>query len=87
MGLLGRMIGAAAGRTAARQLGGVRAGPLGALAGVALPFVLRRFGPVGMIGVALGGYAVKKIADGEAKRQAEEAGATGNPPPSSPVQR
>ena len=69
--MLGRLIGAAAGRAVARQVGGVRAGPLGALAGVALPFVLRRLGPMGMIGAAVGGYAVKKIADAEAARQAK----------------
>ena len=73
MALLGRIISAAAGRAAARQLGGVSAGPLGALAGVALPFMLRRFGPLGMIGMALGGYAVKKIADAEGQRQARDA--------------
>ncbi len=75
MSVLGKIIGAAAGRTAARQLGGVSAGPLGALAGVALPFMLRRFGPLGMIGVALGGYAIKKIAEAEGARQSKESAA------------
>lgn len=87
MGMLGRVIGAVAGRAAARQIGGIGAGPIGMVAGTILPFVLRRFGPAGMIGVALGGYAIKKIAEGEAKRQAAEAVPPANPPASSTVQR
>ncbi len=72
MGLLTRILGMAAGRAAGRQLGGVGGGPLGMAAAAVIPFVLKRFGPAGMIGVALGGYAIKRIADGEAKRQAKE---------------
>ena len=71
MGLLTQILGAAAGRTVGKQLGGVGGGPLGMIAGAAIPMVLRRFGPMGMIGVALGGYAIKRIAEGEAKRQAQ----------------
>lgn len=75
MALLGKVIGAVAGRAAARQLSGVGAGPLGMVAGAVLPFVLRRFGPLGMIGMALGGYAIKRIAEAEGKREAKVAGA------------
>ena len=75
MGILTRVLGMAAGRVAGRKLGGVGGGPLGMAAGAVIPFVLRRFGPAGMIGVALGGYAIKRIAENEAKRQAK-----GGPP-------
>jgi hypothetical protein len=61
--MLGNLIRMAAGRAVARQVGGVSAGPLGMAAGAALPFVLRRFGPMGLIGAAVGGYAVKKYLD------------------------
>ena len=61
--MLGRLISMVAGRSLARQFGGASAGPLGMAAGAALPFVMRRFGPVGMIGAALGGYAIKKYSD------------------------
>lgn len=71
--MLGRLIGAVAGRQVARQLGGVRAGPLGTAARLALPFVLKRFGPLGMIGAAVGGYAVNRMM----KRAADDAEASG----------
>lgn len=61
--MIGNLIRMAAGRAMARQVGGVSAGPLGMAAGAALPFVLKRFGPVGMIGAAVGGYAIKKYLD------------------------
>lgn len=67
--MLGNLIRMFAGRAVARQVGGVGAGPLGMAAGAALPFVLRRFGPMGMIGAAVGGYAIKKYL--------EKRGATG----------
>lgn len=70
--MIGNLIRMVAGRAVARQVGGVSAGPLGMAAGAALPFVLKRFGPLGMIGAAVGGYAVKKYLD---KRSA--AGTTG----------
>lgn len=58
--MIGSLIRAAAGRAVARQVGGTAAGPMGAIAGAALPLVLRRFGPLGMIGAAIGGYAVNR---------------------------
>lgn len=61
--MIGNLIRMVAGRAVARQVGGVSAGPLGMAAGAALPFVLRRFGPLGMIGAAVGGFAIKKYMD------------------------
>jgi hypothetical protein len=74
--MLGRIISAFAGRSAARSLGGMGAGPLGAVAGAALPTLLprlsRRLGPGGMIAAAVGGYALTKYMN---KRQARQASA------------
>jgi hypothetical protein len=71
--MLGRIISALAGRSAARSIGGAGAGPMGAIAGAALPMLLprlsRRFGPGGMIAAAVGGYALTKYM---AKRQAQQ---------------
>ena len=61
--MLGRLISAFAGRSLARQVGGSAAGPAGLARGAAVPFILRRFGPVGLVAAAAGGYAVKKIAE------------------------
>jgi hypothetical protein len=53
-----------AGRALARSLGGAAAGPLGAAAGVALPMLLprlaHRLGPWGMVGAAVGAWAVQQ---------------------------
>lgn len=59
--MLGRIISMAAGRSAARSLGGATAGPTGLIVGALLPTVLRRLGPGGMIAAAVGGYALKKV--------------------------
>ncbi len=84
--MIGNLISAVAGRAVARQFGGVRAGPLGTVAGAALPLVLRRLGPVGMIAAAVGGYAVKRYLDREASRAGVEPGVapptTADNPPS-----
>lgn len=72
--MLGRLISAVAGRTLARQVGGRGAGPAGLALGMAVPFILRRFGPVGLVAAAAGGYAVKKFAE---RRKAD----TGNSAP------
>ena len=69
--MLGRIATALAGRSVARQVGGRNAGPLGLVVGTALPFVLRRFGPLGMIGAALGGYAYRKYRELAAPRPVE----------------
>lgn len=61
MALLANMISAAAGRVLAQTFGGVAAGPAGAMLGAALPFVARRLGPMGMVAMAVGAWAVTRI--------------------------
>lgn len=72
--MIGRIVSALAGRSVARHVGTVAGGTRGALIGAALPTVMRRMGPVGMIAAAAGGYAVKRILD---KRRAQQAPASG----------
>ena len=61
MALMGRIVTAVAGRTLARNMGGVSAGPAGLVRGAALPMLARRLGPMGMIGVAVGAWAINKV--------------------------
>ena len=61
MTLVGRVVTAVAGRTAARSVGGVAAGPAGLVLGATLPMLARRLGPMGMVGVAVGAWAVNRI--------------------------
>jgi hypothetical protein len=61
MALFGRMATALAGRAVARTVGGAGAGPAGMVIGAALPMVARRLGPLGMIGFAVGAWAVGKV--------------------------
>jgi hypothetical protein len=61
MALLGRMVTAVAGRAVARTVGGAAAGPAGLVIGTALPMLARRLGPMGMIGVAVGAWAINRI--------------------------
>ena len=61
MALLGRVVSAVAGRTAARSVGGVAAGPAGLVLGATLPMLARRLGPMGMVGLAVGAWAVNRI--------------------------
>jgi uncharacterized protein YqgC (DUF456 family) len=68
--MFGRIMGALAGRSIARNVGTVAGGTRGALIGAALPTVMRRMGPMGMIAAAAGGYAVKRLID---KRRAQQA--------------
>ncbi|WP_310496060.1 hypothetical protein [Sandarakinorhabdus sp.] len=63
MALVAPLISAIASRALARHLGGSTAGPLGAVAGLALPGIARRLGPWGMIGVAAGAWAMRRLAD------------------------
>lgn len=70
MALVGNMITAAAGRTLARTVGGVAAGPAGAALGLALPFVAKRLGPLGMVGMAVGAWAVGRILKDQAEKTA-----------------
>ena len=57
--MIGKLISAVAGRSIARTVGGVAAGPAGAVIGLAVPLILprvaRTLGPLGMIAAAVGG--------------------------------
>ncbi|TDW61529.1 hypothetical protein EDF57_10987 [Novosphingobium sp. PhB55] len=57
--MIGKVIGAIAGKRISRDVSGV-GGTSGALLGVGAATVLRRLGPVGMVAAAVGGYAFKK---------------------------
>lgn len=57
--MLGKIIGAIAGKRAAKHVRGVD-GTGGALLGAAVPVLLRRLGPLGLIAAAAGGYALKR---------------------------
>ena len=59
--MLRQLIGTAATTILARQIGGVAAGPAGAVLGMALPFVARRLGPMGMVAMAVGAWAVTRV--------------------------
>ena len=61
--MIGKLFTALAGRSVARNVGGPNAGPAGMVIGAGLPMIARRFGPMGMIAAAAGGYAVKKMMD------------------------
>lgn len=67
--MLGKIIGAVAGRKAARHIDGI-GGPGGALLGVGAATLLRRMGPGGLIAAAVGSYVLKRHLD---KREAQNA--------------
>lgn len=75
--MLGKIIGAVAGKKVAQNVGGLD-GTSGALLGVAATTVLRRLGPLGLVAAAVGSYAVKKHLDkrGSAKSYQRDIGAT-----------
>jgi len=73
--MLQQLIGATATSLVARQIGGVAAGPAGAILGMALPFVARRLGPAGMVALAVAAWAMKRVLDDEAKKAAAETAA------------
>lgn len=60
--MIGKLIGAIAGSQIAKHVRGVD-GKGGALLGIALPTILRRLGPAGIVAAAAGGYAYKKLRD------------------------
>ena len=76
--MLGRLIGTTAATMLARQLGGAGAGPVGAMVGIALPFIVRRMGPAGMVAMAVGAWAINRIMEEQAARDAAAPGATIN---------
>lgn len=59
--LLRQLLGMTATTILARQVGGAAAGPAGAILGLALPFAARRLGPMGMVGMAVGAWAINRV--------------------------
>ena len=70
MPLVAKVVTSLAGRAVAQSLGGASAGPVGMVLGAALPFVARRLGPVGMVGVAVGAWAITKMLKAQAEADA-----------------
>lgn len=60
--MIGKLIGAAAGKRISQQVSGVN-GTGGALLGAGAAVLLRRLGPLGLVVAAAGGYALKKHYD------------------------
>ncbi len=65
MAMVGSLVTTMAGQAIARTVGGVAAGPAGAVLGFALPIVARRLGPLGMIGMAVGAWAIHRYAQSQ----------------------
>lgn len=65
--MIGKIIGAIVGAQAAKSEPGGLGSTGGALLGAAVPMVLRRFGPLGFVAVAVGAYALKRYTDKPAK--------------------
>ena len=70
--MLRQIIGTTATTMLARQIGGVAAGPAGALLSVALPFAARRLGPLGMVGMAVGAWAINRVLQAQANMPAPD---------------
>lgn len=68
MAFVGRLVTAIAGQALARTVGGMAAGPAGAVLGFALPVVARRLGPLGMAGMAVGAWAIHRYATAQADK-------------------
>lgn len=66
MALISNLVSTMAGRAVAERFGGAAAGPVGMVLGAALPFVARRLGPMGMVGLAVGAWAVGKYLERQA---------------------
>lgn len=60
--MLGKIIGAVAGRRVSKHVSGI-SGPGGAVLGVAAAALMRRMGPMGMVAAAVGGWALKRHFD------------------------
>ncbi len=79
--MIGKLITAVAGGTIARSIGGVAAGPAGAVIGATVPVVLprlaRTLGPFGMIAVAAGSVVLGRYLE---RRHARRAAMKGFPP-------
>ncbi len=74
MGLMTRLVTGLAARQVARSAAGSSAGPVGMAVGLALPMMVRTLGPAGMVGLAVGGWAVKKMLDKRAAAATINAG-------------
>ena len=72
--MLGKLVGAIAGERAAQHVTGIN-GPVGAALGAGAVSVVRRFGPLGFIALAVGGYAFKRYRDKQ-KQDNNRVGAT-----------
>lgn len=74
--MIGKLISAVAGRSIAQSVGGVAAGPAGAVIGLAVPVVLprvaRALGPFGMIAAAVGGMLFTRWLERHNARKAAE---------------
>ena len=74
--MIGKFVSALAGRSLARTIGGVSAGPIGAAVGLAVPIVLptvaRRLGPVGMVAAAVGSVAFARWLERRSVRRARQ---------------
>lgn len=57
-----RAVAAAASRQIASRVSGSHLGAIGNVAAVALPFVLRRVSPLGMVAMAVGAWGVGRLA-------------------------
>ena len=68
--MIGKIIGAVAGKKAADHMRGV-SGPTGAILGATAPMLLRRLSLPAMLAVAAGGYAFKRYKDKQDKRAAK----------------
>ncbi|MFA7597273.1 MAG: hypothetical protein WCY92_13060 [Novosphingobium sp.] len=70
--MFGKIIGAIAGERAARHVSGVN-GPMGAALGAGAVALARRFGPLGIVAVAAGGYALKRYREKQDRQHGEKA--------------
>ncbi len=68
-----RAAAAAASRQIAERVKGSQLGPIGTVAAVALPFVLRRVSPLGLAAAAIGAWGVGKLVQSAAAQAEPEA--------------
>lgn len=78
--MIGRIVSALAGRSMARNVRGGMGGVGGMALGAAVPTLMRRMGPMGMIAAAAGGYAVKRMLDNRRAQSVTMGGATPSAP-------
>lgn len=81
MALLKTLVTTMAGRAVAERFGGASAGPAGMALGAALPFLARRLGPLGMVGLAVGAWAVGRAMEAKAAKKPETRPKVGSPLP------